>query len=149
VDASGNGSLTLEFLKSIGRRPPVETTLGVNIRYASALFERSPIWNDYKTVSSLPSARGQTRGGLIVPAENNRNQVVLSGRGKDDSTGSFVSRSRAIGRNRLTVSATLLKRQPYRFGIIGISEEQTIPSLSRPHHFHKQCHFHKLWRAYR
>ena len=27
--------------------------------------------------------RGQTRGGLIVPAENNTNQVVLSGRGKD------------------------------------------------------------------
>jgi 2-polyprenyl-6-methoxyphenol hydroxylase-like FAD-dependent oxidoreductase len=83
VDASGNGSLTLEFLKSTGRRPPVETNLGVNIRYASALFERSPILNGYKTVSSLPSERGQTRGGLIVPAENNRNQVVLSGRGKD------------------------------------------------------------------
>jgi hypothetical protein len=61
----------------------VETSLGVNIRYASALFERSHIRDDYKTVSSLPSARGQTRGGLIVPAENNRNQVVLSGRSKD------------------------------------------------------------------
>jgi 2-polyprenyl-6-methoxyphenol hydroxylase-like FAD-dependent oxidoreductase len=83
VDASGNGSLTLEFLKSTGRRPPVETNLGVNIRYASALFERSPILNGYKTVSSLPSERGQTRGGLIVPAENSTNQVVLSGRGKD------------------------------------------------------------------
>jgi 2-polyprenyl-6-methoxyphenol hydroxylase-like FAD-dependent oxidoreductase len=83
VDASGNGSLTLEFLKANDRRPPVETSLCVNIRYASALFERSHIRDDYKTVSSLPSARGQTRGGLIVPAENNRNQVVLSGRGKD------------------------------------------------------------------
>jgi 2-polyprenyl-6-methoxyphenol hydroxylase-like FAD-dependent oxidoreductase len=83
VDASGNGSLTMEFLKSTGRKPPEETSLGVNIRYASALFERLPIWNDYKTVSSLPSVLGQTRAGLIVPAENNTNQVVLSGRGKD------------------------------------------------------------------
>jgi 2-polyprenyl-6-methoxyphenol hydroxylase-like FAD-dependent oxidoreductase len=83
VDASGNGSLTMEFLKSTGRKPPAETSLGVNIRYASALFERLPIWNDYKTVSSLPSLLGQTRAGLIVPAENNTNQVVLSGRGKD------------------------------------------------------------------
>jgi 2-polyprenyl-6-methoxyphenol hydroxylase-like FAD-dependent oxidoreductase len=83
VDASGNGSLTMEFLKSTGRRAPVETNLGVNIRYASALFERLPIRDDYKVVSSLASARGHTRGGLILPAENNRNQVVLSGRGKD------------------------------------------------------------------
>jgi 2-polyprenyl-6-methoxyphenol hydroxylase-like FAD-dependent oxidoreductase len=83
VDASGNGSLTVEFLKSTGRRQPEETSIGVNIRYATALFERSRIWNDYKIVTSLPSAREQSRGGLIVPAENNSNQVVLSGRGKD------------------------------------------------------------------
>jgi 2-polyprenyl-6-methoxyphenol hydroxylase-like FAD-dependent oxidoreductase len=83
VDASGNGSLTVEFLKSIGRRPPAETSIGVNIRYASALFERSHICHDYKIVSSLPSACEETRGGVIVAAENNSNQVVLAGRGKD------------------------------------------------------------------
>jgi 2-polyprenyl-6-methoxyphenol hydroxylase-like FAD-dependent oxidoreductase len=83
MDASGNGSLTVEFLKSTGRRQPEETSIGVNIRYATALFERSRIWNDYKIVTSLPSAREQSRGGLIVPAENNSNQVVLSGRGKN------------------------------------------------------------------
>ena len=83
VDASGNGSLTVEFLKSTSRRPPEETSIGVNIRYASALFERSHICDDYKIVSSLPSAREETRGGVIVAAENNSNQVVLAGRGKD------------------------------------------------------------------
>jgi 2-polyprenyl-6-methoxyphenol hydroxylase-like FAD-dependent oxidoreductase len=83
VDASGNGSLTVEFLKSTGRRPPEETSIGVNIRYASALFERSHICDDYKIVSSLPSAREETRGGVIVAAENDINQVVLAGRGKD------------------------------------------------------------------
>jgi 2-polyprenyl-6-methoxyphenol hydroxylase-like FAD-dependent oxidoreductase len=83
VDASGNGFLTVEFLKSIGRRLPEETIIVIDIRYASALFERSSIRDDYKVVSSLPSARGRTCGGLILPAENNSNHVVLSGRGKD------------------------------------------------------------------
>src|ERR1700756_558784 len=99
VDASGNGSLTVEFLKSIGRRLPQETSIGVNIRYASALFERSSIWNDYKVVLSFPNAPEQVRGGLILPAEHNSNQVVLSGRGKDgppiDGNG-FLSYARQL-----------------------------------------------------
>jgi 2-polyprenyl-6-methoxyphenol hydroxylase-like FAD-dependent oxidoreductase len=83
VDASGNGSLTVEFLKSTGRRGPEETSMGVNIRYASALFERSQICDDYKGVASLPSGREEPRGGVIVPAENNSVHVGFSGRGKN------------------------------------------------------------------
>lgn len=83
VDASGNGSLSVEFLKSTGRRPPEVTSIGVNMRYASALFERFHIWDDYKMVYSFPDAPEQCRGGLILPAENNSNQVVLIGRGED------------------------------------------------------------------
>jgi len=83
VDASGNGSLTVEFLKSTGRRPPEETSISVNTRYASALFERSHIWNDYKVVLTFPNAPEQVRGGLILPAENNTNQVILAGKDKD------------------------------------------------------------------
>jgi flavin-dependent dehydrogenase len=73
----------VEFLKSTGRRRPAETSIGVNIRYASAFFERSHIWNDYKVVASFPNAPEQGRGGFILPAENNSNHVVLSGRIKD------------------------------------------------------------------
>jgi 2-polyprenyl-6-methoxyphenol hydroxylase-like FAD-dependent oxidoreductase len=40
VDASGNGSLTLDFLKATGRTLPEETSIGVNMRYASALSIR-------------------------------------------------------------------------------------------------------------
>jgi 2-polyprenyl-6-methoxyphenol hydroxylase-like FAD-dependent oxidoreductase len=83
VDASGNGSLTVQFLKSTARRPLAETSISVNTRYASALFERSHIPNDYKAVLSFPNAPEQGRAGLILPAENNSNQVILSGRGKD------------------------------------------------------------------
>ena len=99
VDASGNGFLTVEFLKSIGRRLPEETIIVIDIRYASALFERSSIRDDYKVVSSLPSARGKTCGGLILPAENNSNHVVLSGRGKDTppiDSNEFLSYARQL-----------------------------------------------------
>jgi 2-polyprenyl-6-methoxyphenol hydroxylase-like FAD-dependent oxidoreductase len=83
MDASGNGSLTVEFLKSTGRRPPEETSIGVSIRYASAIFERSHIQNDYKVVLSFPNAPEQVRAGLILPTENNTNQVILAGKGED------------------------------------------------------------------
>jgi 2-polyprenyl-6-methoxyphenol hydroxylase-like FAD-dependent oxidoreductase len=83
VDASGNGTVTMEFLKATGRRPPGETRIGVNMRYASALFERFHIYDGYKIVYTLPDAPEQALGGLILPGENNTNQVVLIGRGKD------------------------------------------------------------------
>jgi 2-polyprenyl-6-methoxyphenol hydroxylase-like FAD-dependent oxidoreductase len=83
VDASGNGSLTVEFLKTTERRPPAETSIGVNTRHASALFEGVDIANDYKGVFTFPDAPEQCRRGLILPAENHRHQVVLTGRGKD------------------------------------------------------------------
>jgi 2-polyprenyl-6-methoxyphenol hydroxylase-like FAD-dependent oxidoreductase len=83
VDASGNGSLTVEFLKAIDRRLVAETSIGVNTRYASALFERVDMGIDYKSVFTFPDAPEQSRGGLILPAENHRHQVVLMGRGND------------------------------------------------------------------
>jgi 2-polyprenyl-6-methoxyphenol hydroxylase-like FAD-dependent oxidoreductase len=83
VDASGNGSLTVEFLKTSDRSPLGETSIGVNTRYASAFFERVDIGSGYKGVFTFPDAPEQSRGGLIIPAENHRHQVVLIGRGND------------------------------------------------------------------
>jgi flavin-dependent dehydrogenase len=83
VDGSGNGSLTVEFLKATDRRPPAETSIGVNTRYASAFFERVDIGNDYKGVYTFPDAPEHSRGGLILPSDNHRYQVVLMGRGND------------------------------------------------------------------
>jgi 2-polyprenyl-6-methoxyphenol hydroxylase-like FAD-dependent oxidoreductase len=83
VEASGNGSLTLEFLRTTGRALPEETSIGVYARYASAVFERRGIWGDYQVVFTFPNAPEQSRGGLILPAENNQHQVVLIGRGKE------------------------------------------------------------------
>jgi flavin-dependent dehydrogenase len=83
IDASGNGSLTLEFLKASGRRAPKETSIGVNMRYASALFDHADIRDNYKFAYTFPNAPEESRGGLIAPAENGSYQVALIGRGED------------------------------------------------------------------
>jgi 2-polyprenyl-6-methoxyphenol hydroxylase-like FAD-dependent oxidoreductase len=83
IDASGNGSLTLEFLRATGRRVPGETRIGVNMRYASALFDRVDIRDNYKVAYTFPKAPEESRGGVIMPAENESYQVVLVGRGDD------------------------------------------------------------------
>jgi 2-polyprenyl-6-methoxyphenol hydroxylase-like FAD-dependent oxidoreductase len=83
IDASGNGSLTLEFLKAYGRRLPAETSIGVNMRYASALFDHADIRDNYKVAYTFPNAPEESRGGLMLPAENGSYQVVLIGRGED------------------------------------------------------------------
>jgi hypothetical protein len=80
VDASGNGTVTTEFLKATGRRPPEETRIGVNMRIASAQFERVPIFDGYKIVYTFPEAPEEARGGLILPAENNTNHGAISPR---------------------------------------------------------------------
>jgi hypothetical protein len=73
----------LEFLRTSGRRVPGETRIGVNKRYASALFDRVDIGDNYKIAWTFPNAPEESRGGLIMPAENETYQVVLIGRGDD------------------------------------------------------------------
>jgi 2-polyprenyl-6-methoxyphenol hydroxylase-like FAD-dependent oxidoreductase len=83
IDASGNGSLTLEFLKASRRRSPVEESIGVNMHYSSGLFDRVDIRDNYKIAYTLPNAPEDSRGGLIMPAENDTYQVVMIGRGEE------------------------------------------------------------------
>ena len=83
IDASGNGSLTLEFLKASGRKLPEETSIGIKMHYASAIFDQADIRDSYKIAYTFPNAPEESRGGLMLPAENGRYQVVLFGRGED------------------------------------------------------------------
>src|SRR5262249_46594403 len=113
VDASGNGSLTLDFLKSIGRRPPEETRIRLTIRYASAFFERFPLWNDYKIVFTLPGAPENRRSGIILPTENNSHHVLLAGRVKEiPPTGAdeFLSYARELPTPTIYTSIKNAKR---------------------------------------
>jgi hypothetical protein len=53
------------------------------MRYASALFDRADIRDNYKVAYIFPDAPEETRSGLIIPAENKSYQLVLIGRGDD------------------------------------------------------------------
>lgn len=53
------------------------------MRYASAFFDHADIKDNYKVAFTLPDAPAESRGGLILPAENGTYQAVLIGRGED------------------------------------------------------------------
>src|SRR5262245_9278797 len=66
VDASARGTLTLELLAALGQPPPEETTIGVDVNYATAVFaipDNAP--SDWKGVFTLPGLDG--RGALMSP----------------------------------------------------------------------------------
>jgi 2-polyprenyl-6-methoxyphenol hydroxylase-like FAD-dependent oxidoreductase len=80
IDASGLGSLTLELLHSIGWPVPEETLIGVDIGYATALFdipEEKPDWMGAATFPHYPSNK---RAALMLPVEGKRWVLTLVGR---------------------------------------------------------------------
>jgi 2-polyprenyl-6-methoxyphenol hydroxylase-like FAD-dependent oxidoreductase len=84
IDASGHGALTLAFLRSIGLPLPEETTIGIDLRYATCVFaipDDAPTdWKGVMTFGKLPENR---RGGLMLPLEGNRWMATVGGRHGD------------------------------------------------------------------
>ena len=81
LDASGRGALTLDALGALGRERPVETTIGVDLAYASAVFEiphDAPA--DWKGVFCFPGAGRASRGSLMLPLEGHRWIATVGGR---------------------------------------------------------------------
>ena len=79
VDASSRGALTLELLDRVGLLRPEETEIGIDLRYATAMFEIPPSApSDWRAVLHRPATQSG-RGGLLVPVENNCWQVNLTG----------------------------------------------------------------------
>ena len=79
VDASGRGTLTLRLLEMLGRPAPSETTIGVDLTYATAVFEiPAGAPTDWKGVFTIPAGDG--RGGLMLPLEGNRWILTVAGR---------------------------------------------------------------------
>jgi 2-polyprenyl-6-methoxyphenol hydroxylase-like FAD-dependent oxidoreductase len=83
IDASGNGSLTLEFLKATRRGLPEETIIGVKMHYCSVILDQADIKGNYTVAYTIPGAPEEKRGGLLLPAENGTYHLVLIGRGDD------------------------------------------------------------------
>jgi 2-polyprenyl-6-methoxyphenol hydroxylase-like FAD-dependent oxidoreductase len=86
VDASGRGVLTLELLASLGRPAPETTTIGIDLRYASAVFaipEDAP--TDWRGVFHMPLMPRTTRGALLLPLEGGRWIVTLAVRHDEEA----------------------------------------------------------------
>jgi len=88
VDASGRGTLTLAVLESIGRALPEETTIGVDIGYATAVFaipEDAPL--DWKGVFTFPEGSRNCRWAVVLPLEGRRWITTVAGRHGDRPPG--------------------------------------------------------------
>ena len=92
VDASSRGSLTLALLDRLGLPRPKETEIGIDLRYATGMFEIPSLAPcDWRAVLHRPSIQSG-RGGLLVPVESNRWQVNLTGmHGEPENVADFVS----------------------------------------------------------
>jgi 2-polyprenyl-6-methoxyphenol hydroxylase-like FAD-dependent oxidoreductase len=100
VDASGRGALTLALLRSIGRPLPEETTIGIDLGYATCVFaipDDAP--TDWKGVMTFGQAPQNSRGGLMLPLEGNRWMATIGGRHGDVPSGDaegFLTYARAL-----------------------------------------------------
>jgi 2-polyprenyl-6-methoxyphenol hydroxylase-like FAD-dependent oxidoreductase len=78
VDASARGTLTLAAFDAMGRARPRETSVGVDIGYATATFEipeRRPDWRAVLTFAGAPDDR---RNGFLLAVEDNRWMVCIA-----------------------------------------------------------------------
>jgi 2-polyprenyl-6-methoxyphenol hydroxylase-like FAD-dependent oxidoreductase len=100
VDASGRGGPTLALLQSIGRPRPEETTIGIDLGYATCVFDiPDDASTDWKGVMTFGQAPQNSRGGLMLPLEGNRWMATIGGRHGDVPSGDaegFLSYARAL-----------------------------------------------------
>ena len=100
VDASGRGALTLALLQSIGRPLPEETTIGIDLGYATCVFAiPDDASTDWKGVMTFGQAPQNSRGGLMLPLEGNRWMATIGGRHGDVPPGDaegFLTYAKAL-----------------------------------------------------
>jgi 2-polyprenyl-6-methoxyphenol hydroxylase-like FAD-dependent oxidoreductase len=88
VDASGRGGPTLAFLAALGLPAPETTEIGVDVGYASALFEPpTPEPQGWRGVFHMPKAPESSRGAILFPLEGKRWLVGLGGRNDEQPPG--------------------------------------------------------------
>jgi 2-polyprenyl-6-methoxyphenol hydroxylase-like FAD-dependent oxidoreductase len=100
VDASGRGALTLALLQSIGRPLPEESTIGIDLGYATCIFDiPDDASTDWKGVMTFGQAPQNSRGGLMLPLEGNRWMATIGGRHGDVPPGDaegFLTYAKAL-----------------------------------------------------
>ncbi|HEY7428106.1 MAG TPA: hypothetical protein VH682_27990 [Gemmataceae bacterium] len=100
VDAGGRRSHTPQWLESLGYAEPEESTVEVNIGYASRLYER-PEENtrDWQILAAFATPPDSTRSGYIFPIEGGRWLVSCVGFLQDyppDDEAGFLEFARAL-----------------------------------------------------
>jgi 2-polyprenyl-6-methoxyphenol hydroxylase-like FAD-dependent oxidoreductase len=84
VDASGRGAPMIDFLKSVGLPEPEETVIGVDINYATALYDvPADATPDFKASMTLAQAPEKSRCGYTMLREDGLWFVLLVSRGAD------------------------------------------------------------------
>jgi 2-polyprenyl-6-methoxyphenol hydroxylase-like FAD-dependent oxidoreductase len=81
VDASGRGGLTDALLEEMQRQHPAESRIGVDIGYATAIFDMPDDRpGDWKGLLTLPQAPENSRATVMMPIEGERWIVTIAGR---------------------------------------------------------------------
>ena len=84
IDASRHGALTLSLLEAAVQPTPEETTIGVEIRYATGLFALPDgALGEFKAIVTFPKAPESVNAAYLLPVENHSYQLLLVGRGDD------------------------------------------------------------------
>jgi 2-polyprenyl-6-methoxyphenol hydroxylase-like FAD-dependent oxidoreductase len=80
VDATGGGALTMGFLKARGVTLPRETSIGIDMRYTSAVFALpEDATRGWKGVVTFPDPRLDGRGAVLFPIEGGCWMLGLAG----------------------------------------------------------------------
>jgi 2-polyprenyl-6-methoxyphenol hydroxylase-like FAD-dependent oxidoreductase len=81
VDASGRGGLTDALLEETRRQRAAESSIGVDIGYATAIFDMpDDRAGDWKGLLTLPQAPENSRATVMMPIEGARWIVTVAGR---------------------------------------------------------------------
>lgn len=80
VDATGRGSRSPRWLESLGYPRPAESTVTVNLGYASRIYQQDQrLLPDVLGVMTTPAPPDGRRGGLLIPLEGSRWIVTFGG----------------------------------------------------------------------
>jgi len=119
VDASGRGVLTLDLLRSLGRALPEETTIGIDLGYATSIFSiPDDASTDWKGIMTFGQAPKDSRGGLMLPLEGNRWMVTIGGRRDDVPPGDEEGFLAYAGRLRTPTIYNAISRAKRLDGVV-------------------------------
>jgi 2-polyprenyl-6-methoxyphenol hydroxylase-like FAD-dependent oxidoreductase len=122
IDASGRAAPTLAALRASGLPAPRETRIGVDLGYATQLFQMpAEPPSEWKLAVCYPEVPSSSRAGLLLPIEGRRWMATLGGRLGEKPPGDAAGFSDFLHTLRTpTIARALRQAQPLgeitRFG---------------------------------